>query len=411
MADVAIQTMAEPEQSAAPVRWPLTRRLVFRFFFCYWILYALPEGGRVSLIPAGEAIFKPYTKLVHTVAPWVAVHVFHVSGQPATYFPTGSGDTTLQYITNLLYVVVALFATAVWSVLDRKRPHYRTFDAWLRVIVRYNLAVTLFGYGLVKIVPLQFQPTLLFKLVEPFGEFSPMGVLWSFMGASLPYVVFSGCAETLGGALLLFRRTTSLGAMVSFAVMLNVCVLNYCYDTPVKLYSTNIALMALFLLAPDARRLFDVLVRNRAAAPADLNPIRFERRWLRIASVACWIAFVGVQLGGGAFAARQGYQRTYRHPVKVPHYGLYEVESGAPGNWRKVTIEFPNRIGVRTADDQALFVTTGKVSWSEPDANHLVGQGVFNGTPATLRLRRLDLQQFRLLNRGFHWINEYPFNR
>jgi hypothetical protein len=89
-----------------PARWSLAHRLAFRFFCCYWILYALPEPGRVGLIPFGF-LFKPYTKMWHAVVPLAATHVFHIAGVPATYFRTGSGDTTLQYVHNLLYVVVA----------------------------------------------------------------------------------------------------------------------------------------------------------------------------------------------------------------------------------------------------------------------------------------------------------------
>jgi hypothetical protein len=28
-----------------------------------------------------------------------------------------------------------------------------------------------------------------------------------------------------------------------------------------------------------------------------------------------------------------------------------------------------------------------------------------------IRLNKYDAQSFNLMNRGFHWINEYPFNR
>jgi hypothetical protein len=111
-----------------------------------------------------------------------------------------------------------------------------------------------------------------------------MGALWSFMSASRPYAIFADAVEVTAGALLLFRRTTTLGAMVAAAAMTNVVALNYCYDVPVKLYSTNILLMAVFLLAPEFCRLAHVLVFNRPTAPADLDRVRFERRlaeWLR----------------------------------------------------------------------------------------------------------------------------------
>ncbi len=410
MADVAVQPMAEPPQSVETVRWSLAHRLAFRFFACYWLLYALPERGRVSLVPLGPMIFKWHEKMWHAVVPLVAIRFFHVTGRPATYFPTGSGDTTLQYVHQLLYVVVSLAVMLIWSILDRNRPHYRGLDAWLRLLVRYNLAFTLFGYGFVKIVPLQFRAPPPSKWIEPYGDFSPMGVLWSFMGASLPYVVYSGCSEVLGGLLLLFRRTTTLGALVSFAVMFNVAMLNYCYDVPVKLYSTNLVLMAAFLLIPDMRRMVDVLVRNRAAQPADLNPVRFQRRWLRIASVICWVGLVGYHLTSNVAGAWQGYQRTYRHPLQEPHYGVYDVESGAPGNWRKVAVQF-NSLVVRTADDKTESFPLNQLTWSDADPTHATVAGTFYGVSATVKLRRVDPGKVPLLNRGFHWINEMPFNR
>ena len=76
-----------------------------------------------------------------------------------------------------------------------------------------------------------------------------MGVLWSFMGASVPYIIFSGACEVAGGLLVLFRRTTTFGALVNITVMANVVALNFFYGVPVKLYSANILLMAVVVPA------------------------------------------------------------------------------------------------------------------------------------------------------------------
>jgi hypothetical protein len=152
-----------------------------------------------------------------------------------------------------------------------------------------------------------------------------------------------------GGLLLLFRRTTSLGAMVSCAVTANVVALNFCYDVPVKLYSINILLMAVFLLAPDLRRLFAVLVLNCATTPADLIGPRFSRRWMHTASTAFWVLFVGYNLVGQVTGGWKSYKQTF-NPVHPPVYGLYDVENGY-SNWRKVAIQFPGELTVRTNDD------------------------------------------------------------
>jgi len=39
-------------------------------------------------------------------------------------------------------------------------------------------------------------------MIEPLGEFSPMGLMWTFMGYSKGYNRFVGGAEMLGGILL-----------------------------------------------------------------------------------------------------------------------------------------------------------------------------------------------------------------
>ena len=106
------------------------------------------------------------------------------------------------------------------------------------------------------------------------------------MGHSAGYTIFTGVIEVLGGALLLFRRTTTLGALIVTGAMVQVAALNYAYDVPVKQYSAVLVLMALFIAAPDLRRVADVLVLNRATSPVDLGPDLKTRRQ-RLA--ACWL--------------------------------------------------------------------------------------------------------------------------
>ncbi len=439
--------VAAPAEQQPYSAWPLQLRIVFRFLFCYFLLYSLPENGRVnfvSLIPGVAFLSRAYIAAWHALVPWVAIHIFHLSGPVTTYFRTGSGDTTLDYIQNLSYLGFALVATLIWSLADYRRKDYRYLHSWLRVLVRYTLAFTLFGYGFAKVFPLQFRPPGFSQLIQPFGEFSPMGVLWSFMGASTAYIIFSGAAEVTGGLLLLFRRTTTLGAMVSFAVMLNVMVLNFCYDVPVKLYSMNLVLMAVFLLATELRRLLNVFVLNRFAAPADLSMPRFRRRWIRVTAIAFQVLFVGYFLlysvAGGWIAYTR---RNYINPAWPPLYGLYEAESfnrngqdlppvvTDASRWRKVAIESPFFISVRMMDDSPQIYRTDynttenivtlimsadpskryPLTYQRPDADHVFLQGTLAGDNLSIRLRKIDTTKFLLVNRGFHWISETPYNR
>ena len=56
------------------------------------------------------------------------------------------------------------------------------------------------------------------------------------MGYSRPYAIFCGLVETVGGLLLFWQRTTTLGALIVAASMANVAMLNFSYDVPVKLF-------------------------------------------------------------------------------------------------------------------------------------------------------------------------------
>lgn len=51
------------------------------------------------------------------------------------------------------------------------------------------------------------------------------------------------------------------------------------------------------------------------------------------------------------------------------------------------------------------------LNYHHPDSTHLILSGQLNGDSIYIALQKVDLNKLRLLNRGFHWINEYPYNR
>src|SRR5215469_2793011 len=96
------------------------------------------------------------------------------------------------------------------------------------------------GYGVKKLVGAQFPGPSLSRLMQPFGQASPLGLMWTFMGASQLYSFFAGMGETVGGALVLVPRLVTLGALISLAMTTNVLVLNLCYDVPRKIFSIHL---------------------------------------------------------------------------------------------------------------------------------------------------------------------------
>ena len=75
---------------------------------------------------------------------------------------------------------------------------------------------------MVKWIPLQMPAPGLQRLLEPYGNFSPMGVLWFFIGASKGYEMFAGGMEVASAILLFIPMLATLGAMVSFGTAVQI---------------------------------------------------------------------------------------------------------------------------------------------------------------------------------------------
>jgi uncharacterized membrane protein YphA (DoxX/SURF4 family) len=440
---------AGPAPAAAPApAWSLPQRVAFRFVFCYLLLYNLPFPLDLLPfpIPGLGAVFTAYFKFWDTVVLWTGAHVLHLA-QPVQNLrgKTGSGDTTYDWVQLLCFAAFAAVATLLWTLATPrgKAREHRRLHEWLRIFVRYALGTILLSYGVSKVIKVQFPFPSQDRLLEPFGQASPMGLLWTFMGASTPYTVFAGAMEVLGGVLLFFRRTTTLGALVTAAVMTNIFMLNMCYDVPVKQYSLHLLLMAVFLLVPDLGRLANVLVLHRPTQPASLAP-PWPARWARIGGMALCVVYLGYTLftdvqGSLQFPNQFGPGKM----AKAPIYGSFEVEEfvrngqAVPplltdgSRWRRVTSIYSQMLSVRWMDDTqhrytseyaaakhtvALSSFDGKggkwaFTYAFPDQDHLVLQGTLLKDALTVKLRRLDPSSFLLVSRGFHWVSEYPFNR
>lgn len=427
MADESAGTEAHP-------RWSLAQRILFRFAFCYLVLYNLPFP--LEYVPY---VGQGYQGFWNFVVPAVASQTF---GVEADVTPNGSGDTTYNYVQIYCFFIIALIATLIWSFLDRRRTQYARLDQWLRVYVRFALAAVMITYGAIKVIKGQFPDPSLDRLLQPYGQSSPMGLLWTFMGASAPYTIFAGLAELIPGLLLTLRRTALLGAVMSIAVMTNVVLLNFCYDVPVKLFSSHLVLMGLFLVLPHAGRLADLFLFNRPVEPVVHRPL-FQRRGLDLAAKGLATVLVLVFTTYSLYSSYQGSKAYGDLAPKPPLYGVWNVEELVvdgvvrpplvtdESRWRRVVFNYPGSIAIMNMNDererymlaldpvkgQMVFRSRTDQKWTSTLSYQKLGpqdlrmHGTFDGRKIQARLKRMDESQFLLTSRGFHWINEYPFNR
>ncbi len=455
---------SENDADVSIIVWPLLHRILFRFIFAYVVLFMGSFSGAYA--PLSLPLATLFREFWSAIIPWVANSILHVPPPPVQSDGDGLGHWIIMVGSGVFAVVV----TVIWSVADRRRLNYLTLHAWFRIILRYSLGISMFTYGVVKIFHLQMLPPHLSKLVQSYGDSSPTSLLWIFMGSSAAYSAFTGVVELIGGLLLFNRRSATLGALISFCAMAHVVALNFSYDVSVKIWSMNLLALSVILIVPDFRRLVDVLVLNRPSKKVEFPPLfktqKKARIWFGI-GMACLAITLGLRLFGVLNGRAQSYSRT---PVAL--YGIYEVESfKSDGNvlpplltdesrWRMLIIERSGLASIRFMNDEhADYLTRmddegGTISFvpnfdvsitaaggtrqaynprqierrferaieSNPDSGQMLKYtqledltldltGSWDGSVIEVRLRRIDESKFLLLNRGFHWIQEYPFFR
>lgn len=434
------EALKSVEPQSAANRWAAWQLVAFRFVCLYFVIYEPMVWTK--FVPFGtEKLNEQYDNMWHLFIPWVGANFLHLA-KPITIFPNGSGDTTFNYVQILCYLTIAAAGTLIWSIIDWKRSNYSRLHQWLRLFVRFCLAAPLFGYGASKIFEVQFGTPGLTRLLETYGNSTPMVLVWNMMGFSRSYCMFAGLAEVVGGLLLLVPRLTTLGSLICAGVMLNIFMLNMCYDIPVKLYSFHLLLMSFFLLIPDLKRLLNILVLNRATSPQ--KAISFtNHKWLNIALLL-------VPLIAGLGCCYKSLEGRYKFATKckanlqrILFYGIWQVDEfvvdgkakpllvSESGIWNKVVFDDDESLSIHLTNGQRQWYferTTpknktitlsaisfeknpkeiGKVVYDDLHAGKLVLHGIVDGK----RLRVVmhpEKNEFRLLTRGFHWINERPY--
>ncbi|HKV94750.1 MAG TPA: DoxX family protein [Candidatus Angelobacter sp.] len=427
-------------------RWNPFLKIAFRFSMVYLGLYCLATQLITSLF-TGPVASLPDPATVWPLRPvisWTGAHIFHVNAPLSVFWGRGSGSTDCMFgwVTAFCVLMIATVATGVWSLLDRHRENYAELHKWLRLFVRFALAGQMIAYGIAKVIPIQMAYPSLIRLLQPFGTLSPMGVLWSSMGATPAYQTFTGCVEVLAGLLLIVPRTATLGALTSLAAMIQVFTLNMTHDVPAKLLAFHLILLSCFFLAPDVPRLVRFLLLRQTTSLSTEAQLFRSVRANRIALAAqiifgLWlVGFCGLQCWG-YWNARGGGRSL------PPLYGIWEVKQMSideqphpplltdSTRWRRAIFDYPGRMAFQRLDDsfvpygtsvnlpeRTLALTKrGDKNWrasftfQRPAGDQLILDGLMDNHQVHMELQLIDRNSFVLVSRGFHWTQEAPFGR
>lgn len=423
--------------------WNMLQKILFRFFFIYFILYTSPWDS-LEIIPGIDYLVELYKQGLK----WAVInsneHFFQVFGvKHVEQVFNGSGDTSYGWAENYFLLSVAASGAFVWSIADRKRKSYRQLNYLLCLFIRYSLALTAFLYGMDKVFALQMPFPLTSQLATPLGDLLPMRFSWMFIGYSTPYQVFSGVMEVIVALLLLYRRTATLGVMLATAVFINVMMLNLCYDIPVKLFSMNLVLLCLYLLANEYRRIACFFVLNKPASACSVYDYSLTKKWMRISRIIIKLGIV-FMLCKSFYEELDRYRQvgtTKNHKDFKP--GVYDVTRYVVNRdtlpalisdtirWKDFIIENNGMGSINTkdtlfrrrygrgyfsfeVDTQQPIIHFKKMqgppfifslTYLRPDSNTIQLWGKQRNDSLFIELKK-SARHFQLAERQFHWLSE-----
>jgi hypothetical protein len=310
-------------------RWPWWKKVVFRFFFIYFISYsALPWFlYSLEIIPGVDKVTKYYYQFNKWMVNTANKNVFHI--KEVLKSGGGSGDTSFGWAELCLYLCLSSVACLIWSIIDRKRALYTSADYWLRIGMRYFLVTVLFFYGSVKVFPMQMVFPDFSELSSSLGDLAPMRLAWFFIGYSTPYQMFSGALEVLAALLLINRRTVTLGLFFATGVCLNIVMLNLCYDIVVKIFSIHLLLFCIVLLTYNYKRLTRFFILNLPALPDTLYEIQFRERWMRATRITIKALFIFLVVVWRTYDSWESYKKYNSNDtaiLKPIQPGIYDVK-------------------------------------------------------------------------------------
>ncbi|WP_214070378.1 DoxX family protein [Mucilaginibacter sp. dw_454] len=300
--------------------WSGFEKAIFRIAFIYFILQAVPFDWK-------------YYRNLFSIN-WLHLQfsdIFYISRYTpqiiGSHAASGWGLNT--YIDWVVLLVLAGIGAVIWSFREQKTLDYDKLYYWLRVIVRYRLAIGIIAYGFIKFFPLQAPFPSISNLNTPYGYFTRWKIFSLSLGIVPTYESFLGLVEIVGGLLLLFRKTATIGALIIVVFLGNVFFSNLAYDGGEAIYALYLISLGLLLLSFDIIRLVNLIGFERPTQPNHFQP-SLPKKWqpARLVLKSVFILFFVVIYGFKTYSAY--HNDVYQFPKAAglkDAAGFYNVSS------------------------------------------------------------------------------------
>jgi hypothetical protein len=249
-----------------------------------------------------------------------------------------------------------------------------------------------------------------------------------------------GVTEVLAGIFLLFRRTTTLGAILSFGVFGFVLMMDFSFNVPVRLLSSHLLFISAFLFLGDSDRLMKVFFLNKLAAAVIERPLIEHKLYNKIFTGI--LIIVGVCLFCSQIIISRKSEREFGWKAsRSPLYGVYNTSYFTRNNdtipplaidslrWKQLVIDGGswNQFGaIKFSTDtritfnmeidtvkQLLTIISMKdtaqkysFNYRKPDEEHILLKGMWQRDTLEILMKRYDLNNYLLHKEKFTWINE-----
>jgi hypothetical protein len=328
--------------------WTSYEKIIFRVFFIYFFIQAVPLD------------WKYYQQLFSIN--WSQLHygdIFNLAHYMPQFF---SGAQT--YANWAIAFGIALPGAAIWTYAERNRERdYNYLYYLIRSIVRYRLAIAIIAYGFLKFFPLQAPYPSISNLNTDYGDFNRWKLFSLSLGIVPGYELFLGAVEIVFGLLLLYRKTASISAFLILIFAGNVFVSNIAYDGGEEVYSLYLISFALFILAYDIQRIFNLIILQRPTAPNKYKPSftvawqKYARLTLKAGVVLFFVVLYGFKTGANYKTDPYQYPRAkglegWSGIYNVSEFKLndqsvpYSITD--PVRWKDVVFEEWNTISIRS---------------------------------------------------------------
>jgi hypothetical protein len=288
--------------------WQEYEKVLFRFFFIYFLIQAIPLFD-----------WKFYRDLFSVNWLYVGYRdIFYLSR-----FQPGFFGEKVSFADWGIIAVIAVIGTVIWTLRDKTSKEYQNLYYWLRVVLRYRLALGIIAYGFIKFFPLQSPVPSISNLNTAYGDFSDWKIFSLTLGIVPNYESFLGLVEIISGLLLLHRKTATIATLIILPFTGNVFMSNLAYEGGEYVYSLYLISVALFILSYDIIRIIRLLSFEQPTLPARFKPV-FTEKWQQTTRIVLKSAFVVVFVFFYGFKTYAGYQKGSYHFPSVP--GLAGVE-------------------------------------------------------------------------------------